>query len=147
MCLLRLCSQRWLYPCDVRAGSWALGLQGTSLSWCMWLPVSVARPKPRLTVSGPIMRALCSWCSCDSDADASVVIVPRQESLLMIQPVTKLHQKHWRIIAIFLFFIFFIYNNFAYIEHGYTNSMMLIQVWTQCYNYSTSHIFKCSGVH
>ena len=35
------------------------------------------------------------------------------------------------------FFLFFIYNNFACIEHGYTNSMMLIQVWTQCCKYRT----------
>ena len=31
-------------------------------------------------------------------------------------------------------FFFFVYNNFAYIMHGYTNSKMLTQVWTQCYN-------------
>lgn len=36
--------------------------------------------------------------------------------------------------------IFFIYNNFAYTVHGCTNSIMLIQVWTRCYNYST-HIY------
>ena len=36
--------------------------------------------------------------------------------------------------AIEAFVAFFIYNNFACIEHGYTNGMMLIQVWTQCCN-------------
>ena len=44
------CAKGWLYPSDVRAGSWALGLQQVSLSWSMWLAVSMARPSlvPRL---------------------------------------------------------------------------------------------------
>ena len=55
------------------------------------------------------------------------------------------YQQNWKekperfnlMCVVRLFFKFFIYNNFACIEHGYTNSMMLIQVWTQRYKYST----------
>ena len=38
--------------------------------------------------------SICSELFCDSDADASVVIVPHRESSPMAQPVTKLLQKH-----------------------------------------------------
>ena len=69
-----LVAKSWLYCCNVRAGSWGLGLQWASLSQCKLLPVSAARSKPRLTVSGPTMLVLCSWCSHDSDVDANVVI-------------------------------------------------------------------------
>ena len=52
-----LVTKRWLYPCDVRAGPWDLGVQRASLSTSQ-----CDRPKLRwLTVSGPTMRALCSW--------------------------------------------------------------------------------------
>ena len=58
----------WLYPCDVRA---IMGSRTTwaSLSRCIWLPVSVARPKPRLTGNGPtndvgsmLLMFLWQWC-------------------------------------------------------------------------------------
>ena len=71
----------------VRAGSWNLGMQRKSLSWCIWPPVSVARPKPRLIVSGPTMQALWFWCSCDSDADTRIF---HKESPPVAQPVTNL---------------------------------------------------------
>ena len=61
-----LVASGWLYPCNVRAGSWDLGLQWASLSWCMWLH---GQWIPRLMVSGATMRALWSWCSRDSDTD------------------------------------------------------------------------------
>ena len=80
-------------PCDVRVRSWDLGLQRVSLSRCMWVPVGVAKPKPSLKLSGPTMWALCSWCSCNNDAGASVVIISCWESSSMVQPVTKLFQN------------------------------------------------------
>ena len=55
ICVLRPCSQRTLYTFIVRAGSWDLGMQRKSLSWCIWPPVGVARPKPRLS------REFVSW--------------------------------------------------------------------------------------
>ena len=63
-----LVAKGWLYPCDVRAGSWDLGL---SLSWCKWLPVSVARPKLRLTVEwanhagSMLLMLMWQWCRCE----------------------------------------------------------------------------------
>ena len=48
----------------------------------------MARPLPRLTVSEPTIQALCSCCSHDCDADASVVINSHRESLLIIPPVS-----------------------------------------------------------
>jgi len=55
-----LVTKRWLYPCNVRAGSYALGLQCVSPSQIMHV---TAKPKPtaRQMMSGPTMQALCSW--------------------------------------------------------------------------------------
>ena len=87
ICVLRPCSRRTLYTFIVRAGSWDLGMQRKSLSWCIWPPVCVARPKPRLIVSGPTMQALWFWCSCDSDVDTRIF---HKESSPVAQPVTNL---------------------------------------------------------
>ena len=52
--------------------------------------------------------------------DANVANRSEQSVTRMISdPKTGLHK--------FFFYFFFIYNNFARIEHGYTNSMMLIR--------------------
>ena len=39
----------------------------------------------------------------------------------------------------------FVYNNFAYIVHGYTNSKMVTQVWTQCYNTFINNSVSVTG--
>ena len=83
-----LVAQGWLYPSDVRTGSVDLGLQWGSLSRCTWLPVSMATSKRQ--VDQPMMRALCSGSSCDSDADATVSIISHREFSPMAQPVMHL---------------------------------------------------------
>ena len=55
LCVLRLCSQKVTL-------SLQCVLQRASLSQRMWLPVSVGRPKPRLTVSGPRLYDCVSAC-------------------------------------------------------------------------------------
>ena len=85
-CVEGLVAKGWLYPCNLRAGSWALRLHRALLSLSMWLPVWVTRPKTNSDSANHADPMLLS--SCDSDADASVVIVSRWESSPIAQPVT-----------------------------------------------------------
>ena len=57
LCVLRPCSQR--VTLSLRCESQILGSR-TAASVAITMPVSVVRPKPRLTMSGPTMRGLCS---------------------------------------------------------------------------------------
>ena len=67
----------WLYPCDVRAKSWDLGLQRASLPQCIWLPVS-ACGQTQTKTNGEWTN---QWCRLYAlDADASVVIISHRES-------------------------------------------------------------------
>ena len=94
---LRPCSQR--VTLSLWYESRILGSR-PSASDAITMHVTASECGQTLTVSGPTMRALCSWCSRDSDADASVVTVSRWESSPMAKRVLKLWlQRHQQIVT------------------------------------------------
>ena len=60
-----LVAKEWLYPIDVRAGSWALGLQRASLSWCMWRQTQTKTNNEWANHAGSMLLMLSwQWCRC-----------------------------------------------------------------------------------